>query len=278
MNKSRNRSPSRWVRTWRQTWTSLHLRTTWPEYLLSIGLLLGLGILGRWLPQSLHLASVVDIASHPHRAAPRPWAWLVGLGLVGIIAIPWLTGRFYSSVVYAFTADTVAIPWTWPWHDGMRHRQYWMDGATWIVGFFGYWLVWVAVIIAAAVFTGRVGAVVSLVLWALSVPWLITWTGAIFVDHRHGWALWRTSLTREAWRFRWGAVWMTIRISVVVLGGIARLMHPTTSLGIIVTALLLLIVEYLLERFFNAWYLATYWICFRTDTATTPGGSKGLEL
>lgn len=261
-------APRRWRQTWIRTWTSLHWRTTWPEYLVSIGLLVAIASVSRFIPVSFHLATLAQSTTVTHSAPHRPWGWILSLGILGTLAIPWLTGRFYTSVVYSFTAASPSLPWSWPWQDPVRHRRYWARGATWILGFFLYWLSWVAGIIALAVFAGRWGAALGVLAWALSLPWLITWTGAIFIDQRQGWDLWRTSVTRTAWGFRLLAVWVTIVISILVLGGLAWTLHPTTGLGITLTAMALLIVEYLLERLFNAWYVATYWVCFVTLPAS----------
>ena len=253
---------ARWQRTWRQTWVSLHVRTAWPEYLLSIGLLLGLMGLSRWIPSSDHLSVIVQAKSHPTTV---PWRFLCITGSVGVITVPWLTGRFYSNAAQAITSPTPSLPWSWPWQAPALHGWYWTSGAVWIAGFLLYWLLWIAVLIAGAIGIGPWGAIGAGFLWAVSLPWLITWTGAIFVDHRQGRSLWKSSFTLKAWGFRWLIVWITMAVSVLVLGGLAWIMHPHTPLGLALTALAWLIIEYLLERFFNAWYLVTYWVCIRED-------------
>jgi hypothetical protein len=262
-----------WYRIIQQTANSLRWREEWRDYARSLGVLAVLVGGDHWI----HGTSVRPAASAhagPPVAVPGSIVALEEAGLLGLLVLAaWLVGRFYRNAAANVRGDA-SEPWRWPWHVWPQVRRDWGTGLRWMAGFVAYWFAWTAAVFLGAR-VGGWGLGVAILGWALTLPVLILWTGHCFFAPAPQWRWsWRV------WGRWWCAAWISVAGSVLLLGGLVLGLHPHTAIGLVMTLIGLLWVEFLLERLWTAWYLVHYWAAleparFTAPTRTKPKMAKG---
>ena len=251
-----------WGFVWRSTWGLLVRPWVWRSFAQTLAVVVGV-----WAGALLLLPYVRIADPTPTRAPSDTWLWGAGAALAMATAVlPWVVARFYDRLAAALRGP--AAPGA--------PRAYWR-GAGWLIAFSAYAVGWIGVGIVLGVFTAPIwGVAAALIGASTTLPFLVRWFGALFVDQSPlGTAMRQTFRVDHYTALVVGA--LAPVGAVIVVAGVGWGVVALTGHGHSWFARLSAFIssDIVLDLAMSCWYMALYWGVRQRTTEASAARSIG---